>query len=146
MPNNLYIPLENRSIISISGSDNGKFLQGLITNDIKKCNEQRTIYALMLTPQGKFLYDFFISKLDEQFLLDCNTAQLAEIIKKLQMYKLRSNVVIEDRSNEYEVISIIGTKVFKNLGSMEPGYTKKLPEGIIYIDPRSTNLYARVIL
>ncbi|MCE3233399.1 MAG: Large exoprotein, partial [Rickettsiaceae bacterium] len=100
MTKNIYIPLENRSILSISGSDARTFLQGLITNDINKVTENQAIYALMLTPQGKFLYDFFITLSGDTFLIDCNKARMSEIIKKLSMYKLRSDVKIE--AAEYE--------------------------------------------
>ena len=65
------IILANRSVISISGADKETFLQGLITNDINKVSIGEAIYAFMLSPQGRFLYDFFIAKQGENFLLDC---------------------------------------------------------------------------
>ena len=56
-----YVKLKNRGIISIGGPDASSFLQGLISNDISKVNDSTTIYAALLTPQGKFLHDFMIS-------------------------------------------------------------------------------------
>lgn len=145
MANNIYISLANRSVIKISGADSQKFLQGLITNDINKVTENNAIYALMLTPQGKFLYDFFICHRAGEFLIDCNVEKLPEIIKKLGMYKLRSDVKIEDASEKYKVYSVIGDKVFdiinKNLGQ-----ANEFKEGILYIDPRSTKTYGRAII
>ncbi len=146
MTNNLYIPLENRSVIAISGNDATKFLQGLITNDIHKVSDVRSIYTLMLTPQGKFLYDFFIAKAGDKFLLDCDKQKLPDIINRFKMYKLRSDVTIENLSESFVTVAALGTKIFENFGSMEQGYTKSLACGVIYIDPRSSALYARAII
>ncbi len=93
------IILANRSVISISGADKETFLQGLITNDINKVSIGEAIYAFMLSPQGRFLYDFFIAKQGENFLLDCCQERLAEIIQKLSFYKLRSKVSIKPEPN-----------------------------------------------
>jgi folate-binding protein YgfZ len=145
MTNNLYIPLKNRSVIQISGADSQKFMQGLISNDINKISEENAIYALMLTPQGKFLYDFFICQRAGVLLIDCNKEKLPEIIKKLSMYKLRSGVKIEDVSQFYEVISILGDKVFEII-SQNAGQAKQSGGGVLYIDPRSTKIYGRAII
>lgn len=145
MTNNLYIPLKNRSVIQISGADSQKFLQGLITNDINKVSDGSIIYALMLTPQGKFLYDFFICQREGVFLIDCNKEKLPETIKKFSMYKLRSDVKIDDVSEKYEVVAIIGDKVFENIGKNE-GQAKQSVGGGVYIDPRSEKIYGRAII
>ena len=94
MQNNFQI-LENRSLISVCGDDNKAFLQGLITNDINKIDQNQMIYSLMLSPSGRFLYDFFITKKDEKILLDCNKNKAVEIVNKLSFYKLRSKVEIQ---------------------------------------------------
>lgn len=143
MTNNLYIPLENRSVFTVSGADAENFLQGLITNDIKKASEHKAIYALMLTPQGKFLYDFFILKINGKFFVDCATEKLAAIIKKFSMYKLRSDVVIEDVSNKYEIVALIGDGVFDAVEHKNAGDVKQFCKGAAYIDPRSDKIYAR---
>lgn len=126
-----YIPLTNRTLLAISGDDALPFLQGLISNDINKVNSTNAIYALMLTPQGKFLYDFFIYEYDGRILLDCNAAKIEEIKKKLTMYKLRSKVVIEDISAEYNVVALISPSA---------------AEETIYPDPRSNAMPARAII
>jgi folate-binding protein YgfZ len=146
MTNNLYIPLPHRAVIAISGADSEKFLQGLISNDIHKVSKEKAIYALMLTPQGKFLYDFFISMIDDKFIIDCSAANLAALIKKLSMYKLRSDVIIEDLSAKYEVAALIGDKVFSEVGGNEIGAVKNFCKGVAYIDPRSTRLFARAVI
>jgi folate-binding protein YgfZ len=145
MTNNLYIPLQNRSIIAISGGDAQTFLQGLITNDISKATHDNAIYALMLTPQGKFLYDFFIVMQGDKYLIDCNSDKIAEIIKKLSMYKLRSDVKIENMSEQCEVVALLGEKVFEVVGS-KTGTVELINSQLFYIDPRSTQIHARAII
>ena len=91
--------LNYRCVIKVSGKDAGGFLQGIISNDIESVNESTNIYALMLTPQGKILYDFFIYNHEEGYFLDIDKEYAEEIILKLKMYKLRSDVVIEKTDN-----------------------------------------------
>ncbi|MES2676789.1 MAG: hypothetical protein V4612_00545 [Pseudomonadota bacterium] len=86
--------LKNRCIISIVGEDRKTFLQGLLTNDINKVSETQAIYTFMLSPQGRFLYDFFIIEKDGKFLLDCSQDRVDEIVQKFSFYKLRSKVEI----------------------------------------------------
>jgi len=89
------ILLENRAVILVSGADAESYLQGLITNDIKKAHEHNLLYAAVLTPQGKILFDFLISKTSEGFLLDILAIRAEALIKRLNMYKLRSAVEIK---------------------------------------------------
>ncbi len=93
--NKNFITLHNRSVISISGVDRKTFLQGLITNDINKVSETQAIYTFMLSPQGRFLYDFFIIADGEKLLLDCCKERVDEIVQKFSFYKLRSKVEIK---------------------------------------------------
>lgn len=86
--------LEKKSVIKITGQDALVFLQGLITNDIKNASKDTLIYALMLTPQGKFLYDFFIQKIEDGYLLEIPKTYQEEIVKKLNFYKLKAKVEI----------------------------------------------------
>lgn len=87
--------LKNRSVIKIAGSARLEFLQSLLTNDLTKLDSQKFIYAMLLTPQGRFLYDFFITKIEDGYLLDTQKVKVDELIKKLSMYKLRQDVQIE---------------------------------------------------
>lgn len=84
--------LKNRAVLYVSGDDAKSFLQGLVTNDIQKLTSVGMIYALMLTPQGRFLYDFFIIERDGVILLDVQKSHVDAIMKKLKMYKLRAKV------------------------------------------------------
>ncbi|MEN8837405.1 MAG: folate-binding protein, partial [Celeribacter marinus] len=85
--------MTERSIIALSGSDTHKFLQGLITNDIGGL-ERGAVYAAILTPQGKFMVDFFLVREGDTVLLDVATPDAAALLKRLTMYKLRSDVTL----------------------------------------------------
>lgn len=86
--------LADRAVLSISGPEARGFLQGLITNDIEAANPGRPIYAALLTPQGKILFDFLIFEQDGALLLDVAAPQRAPLQKRLTMYRLRAKVDI----------------------------------------------------
>ena len=140
------IILEKRGIILISGNDAKDFLQNIITNDINKVSKENSIFAALLTPQGKYLNDFFIVLSHRGYLLDCNGNSTEELIRNLSKYKLRSKVEIKDLSSEY-VIGIINLEKFKELQK-----EKNLNDNTIYYrdtpvfaDPRNEELGARVL-
>ena len=87
--------IPNRSIIKISGVDSTKFLQNLVTNDVMS-HKEGAIYAMMLSPQGRFLFDMFIVKRDNGYLLDIFTGTKDLLLKKLRMYKINLQVELED--------------------------------------------------
>jgi hypothetical protein len=90
-----YTYLDNRAAITVSGPDRYAFLQGLITNDINKV-ENGLVYACLLTPQGKFLFDFFVRLENEELILECEGGERAEaLLKKLKLYKLHSDVTLD---------------------------------------------------
>lgn len=106
--NVFYTRLKNRGQITVSGSDRRTFLQGLISNDINLLDTQSLIYACFLTPQGKFLYDFFIREEARSLVLDCEGGERAEsFFRVLQMYKLHANVEIS-MVTEIEVFACFG--------------------------------------
>jgi tRNA-modifying protein YgfZ len=100
--------LPDRSVIRLGGPDAEKLLQGVITNDMDLLAEQPAIFAALLTPQGKILADFFVSKAGDDFLLETATAQAAELVKRLTLYKLRAKVDIHDVTGEYAVLAAWG--------------------------------------
>ena len=85
------IKLPNRSILSIEGKDSEKFLRGIVTCNIDNI-KNKLAYGSILTPQGKLLYDFIISKKNNDFLIDVSKSNIDNFIKLLNMYKLRSDV------------------------------------------------------
>ncbi len=106
--------LKDRTIIEISGPDRQEFLQGLITNDIKLANSQKMIYSAFLNGSGRFFVDFFIHEIAEKYILDCHILEADEIIKKLNLYKLRSQVLIEKNQNIFVVFNA------QSLGFIDP--------------------------
>ena len=90
--------LKDRGIISVLGKDSKEFLQNIITNDINKVSYKNSVFAALLTPQGKYLNEFFIIQSNKGYLLDCSENSTGELIKDLSKYKLRSKVEIEDLS------------------------------------------------
>lgn len=115
----------DRALIEISGKDRKQFIQGLITNDINQLNQQPLIYAAMLTPNGRFLYDFFIFESADSLMIDCFKERAEEIIRKLSFYKLRSDVVISAAA-DYQIGQIFernnAEKIFPDPRRRELGY------------------------
>ncbi len=146
MNNNVYI-LEDRAIIYINGEDTKDFLQNLISNDINKVNDNSSCFASLLTPQGKFLFEFLLVKHKSGFLIDCEKTQAGEIFKQLTLYKVRSKVEILNLSNEFVVASFGYEKYLSMEGSKDIlGFTFKYREDPIILDPRNKNLGARLII
>ena len=153
MPNmKLIVPLDDRAVIAISGEDAREFLQGLITNDIEKVSPTQAIYAALLTPQGKFLHDFFITEYKERLLIDCESERISDLIKRLTMYRLRAKVDITDESEQWEVGVMLPMSDVGGLGSgetqpgeAEAGTARTRFDGVSYIDPRNAALGERII-
>ena len=89
MNNSVYI-LEDRAILYINGLDAKDFLQNLISNDINKVSDSSSCFASLLTPQGKFLYEFIVVKHKSGYFIDCEKSQSEEILKQLNLYKIRA--------------------------------------------------------
>ena len=143
---NVYI-LEDRGILFINGSDVKEFLQNLITNDINKVDDANSCFASLLTPQGKFLFDFLIIKHKNGYFIDCEKKQVEELFKQLNIYKLRSKVEITNLSNEFVIAAFSYEKFmsFKEAKDL-PGYTFKYREDPVLLDPRYTKLGGRLII
>ena len=86
--------LPGRAILRVEGADASSFLHNLVTADIEGLAQDQASYAALLTPQGKILYDFFVVRHGEGFLIDCSAAQKPELLKRLGFYKLRAKVII----------------------------------------------------
>lgn len=147
MTANLYIPLHNRSVIAISGKNRKDFLQRMLSNDVNNVTKDHAIYALLLTPQGKFLYDFFICERHSDSLwLDIPAIAKEEIITSLNRYKLRADVTIEDLSDTHEVVALTGPLIKEKIETQNPGATRAFCKGITYLDPRKLEMDARAII
>jgi folate-binding protein YgfZ len=143
---NVYI-LDDRAILYINGEDVKEFLQNLISNDINKVSETNTCFASLLSPQGKFLYEFIIIKHKSGYLVDCEKSQADELYKQLSIYKLRSKVEILNLSNEF-VVAAFSHEKFLTFDEAQDfsGFTLKYREDPIFLDPRNKQLGARLII
>ena len=101
----------------------------------------------MLTPQGKFLFEFIIVKHKSGYILDCEKPQVEELFNQLSLYKLRSKIKILNLSNEFVVAAFSHEKFLTfDLVKDQPGCTIKYREDPIFLDPRNKELGARLII
>src|SRR5690348_9091239 len=129
MPNARFTLLPGRGILAVSGDDRAGFLQGLISNDTTKLAPGRAMYAALLTAQGKYLHDFIMIERDGAIWLDAEAARIADLKRRLSLYKLRAKVAIEELP-DLAVAAVFGGE---------------LPD-IAIPDPRLAELGGRVIL
>ena len=139
MENNETSILDDRGFILINGNEAKDFLQNIVTNDIEKAKDNLMLFSSILTPQGKYLYEFFILKQNGEYLIECEKEVVPEMIKIFNIYKLRSKVNLIDVSKEY-VSLVISLEKFREM--KKPQF---LNEGFIYIDPRNENLGAKIV-
>lgn len=129
-----FTALLDRGIVAVGGEDRISFLQGLITNNLAALASGQAVYAGLLTPQGKLLYDFIVVDGGSELLIDIARAAAPALVKRLTMYKLRAKVTIEDHTAAYQVAAIWGVA------------KRDAEEGVIvYRDPRDAALGLRVI-
>ena len=146
MEKNEVITLDDRGFIQIEGSEAKDFLQNIVTGNIEKVTGSSTIFSSILTPQGKYLFDFFVLKLKDSYLLECEKKSATEIIKLLNYYKLRTKVDLIDLSEKYAA-AVISLEKFKEMdaSSSLKGSTISHQDDLVYIDPRSDKLGAKII-
>lgn len=122
--------LDDRAVIAVTGPEARTFLQGLITNDVEKLAPNLGLYAALLTPQGKVLFDFLLAEGDGAILIDCVKNAREQLLKRLSLYRLRSKVTIEPRDQLEVLAAWNGTQAH---------------HAIVYTDPRSAKLGLRAI-
>src|SRR5947209_17723599 len=129
--------LLDRGVIEVAGTDATGFLQRLITNSVLNIPMGEGRYAGLLTPQGKLLFDFFVVPLPEGpeagYLIDCAAEQTADLVKRLNLHKMRAKIAIEDQSKKFAVAAIFGGEVATGV------------DGIFYRDTRGPSLGLRRI-
>jgi len=146
MEKNEVITLEDRGFIQVSGPGAKDFLQNIVTNDMEKVTNKSTVFSSILTPQGKYLFEFMVLKSKDSYILECEKKLTAEIIKLLNFYKLRSKVDFSDLSKQY-VTAVISLEKFKEMDSsnLSKGSTTIYREDTVYVDPRNDKLGARIV-
>ncbi len=129
--------LDDRAVLRASGADMYELLQRLVTGNLDQVAPGNAVYSLLLTPQGKFLFDFFMVSdptTDGAMLIDCARTRAADLQKRLTMYKLRADAAFDDVSTEFQVIAHWG------VGASLPD------EAACYLDPRDGRLGYRCIV
>ena len=139
--------LNDRGVLYISGEDAKEFLQNIVTNDMNKVTNNSSCFSSLLTPQGKYLFDFIIVKHKQGYLLDCEKNQIKNLFERLNFYKLSSNIEILNLSNEF-TLAVLSKEKFLALdgAKSEEGNTLKFLEDPIFLDPRSKELGARILM
>jgi folate-binding protein YgfZ len=135
MTDKLFIPLPDRALLAITGAEARPFLQGLISNDVGKVAPGRAIHAALLTPQGKYLHDFFVFERDGALRLDAEAGRADDLLRRLKMYRLRVKVEVARSADRLAVFALIGAPP-----PMEPP-----AGGTVYADPRLPELGARAV-
>ena len=127
--------LPDRGVVKVAGDDARRFLNGLVTNDMAKVTPGQSCFAALLTPQGKIIVDFIIAEASPEdgggFFLDCPRALAATLVEKLNFYKLRAKVVVEDLSDTLGVMAF-----WDGIGQSD--------DGLCYADPRLRALGTRI--
>ena len=139
--------LKDRGVLLISGQDSKDFLQNLVTNDINKVTETQSCFSSLLTPQGKYLFDFMIVKHKDGYFLDCELNQINGLINRLNVYKLNSKIEITNLSHKFQVVVISNEKFISiNNSKNQEGATIAYRDDPFFIDPRNKELGARGIV
>ena len=109
-----YVQLPQRALLRLTGDDTVPFLQGLVTNDVTRLKQAGVLYAALLTPQGKYLHDFFLIGCGDAVVIDIDRTRMNDLTQRLSMYKLRSHVTIESLTATHGITVIwdIGDKPF----------------------------------
>ena len=141
----IYI-LEDRGILYINGSDAFDYLQNIISNDLSKVTDTQSCFSYLLTPQGKYLFEFIIVKHKNGYFLDCPKYQIDNLYKQLTLYKLRSKVEINNLSNEFVVAALSKDNFSEFEKNIKTGITIKFREDPVILDPRCEDLGARIVI
>jgi len=126
-----FVRLPGRGFLRLSGEDRLKFLQGLVSNDVDAAAPGHAVYNCLLTPQGKFLHDFFLITDGDSLLIECEADRRADLAQRLKMYRLRSKIEIAEA--DYDVFAAFGAAPL-------------VSDMILYPDPRRPALGTRVAL
>jgi folate-binding protein YgfZ len=141
------VVLEDRGVLALSGEDRVTFLQGLVSNDVRKAAPDRALFAALLTPQGKYLHDFCLLATNDALLLDAEGPRMPDLMRRLKLYKLRSKVALKDASADHAVATVFGDGALEALGlPADAGAARPLGGGVAFVDPRLPELGARLLL
>lgn len=141
--------LPGRGIVAVAGRDRASFLQGLVTNDIRRLAPDRALYAGLLTPQGKLLCDFFLIEDGTRILIDVAAPEAAALARKLSLYKLRAAVEITDLTGTLMLAALWGEDAAARAGLDPPegaaGRSRLPGAEYAFVDPRLAALGVRAL-
>lgn len=148
MPDPRCVALESRAALRLGGEDARGFLQGLISNDIGLLSADRSLYAALLTPQGKYLFDFLLYEAaDGSILLDGERERLPALMQRLTLYRLRAKVTIESLAESHAILAVPGREAAGLLGlPPQAGAARAEGEAVVAVDPRAAELGVRAAL
>lgn len=139
--------LEDRSVLVIEGPDARTFLQGLLTADVRRLTPDRAIWAALLTPQGRYLFDFALLADGDRVLVDAERARLPELVRRLQLYRLRAAVAIAEPPAPWAVLALPDGAAPARFGlEAAPGACRRDGAAFVLVDPRLAALGLRVVL
>ena len=133
MSNGSIAVLERRGVVAVGGPDAEKFLNDLVTADISRAGPGQAVFAALLSPQGKILFDFIVFRDGERFLFDLPRALAADFAKRLGFYRLRAKVSIDDISADTQVMAVWGPEGVPHI------------DGVAAPDPRLAALGWRIV-
>ncbi|MCR9240147.1 MAG: folate-binding protein [Rhodobiaceae bacterium] len=133
--------LPDRVVCKIGGGDAHDFLQNLLTNNLDQVSSTQAIYTLLQTPQGKYLFDFFVIEQDGHYLVDCDRDAAPELLKRLMFYKLRADVTLASMGEDWIVGAVWDTET-----SGETGLGDEFHGGLLFNDPRLNALGQRFMV
>ena len=140
-----FVRLTGRGVLAVGGPEAEPFLQGLLSCDVAAITPERCGYGALLTPQGKFLFDFVIYRWADGFLLDGEGERLADLMRRLTMYRLRSKVTLEDLTENLAVVAVLTPALAELVGEAR-GACRTIDGGLLAVDPRLRELGGRAVL
>jgi folate-binding protein YgfZ len=142
-----FVALGERALLVVAGEDRVAFLQGLISNDVEKAAASRAIHAALLTAQGKYLHDFFVVAAGETLVLDGEAARLADLQRRLGLYRLRAKVTLAPAADDRVVFAAFGDDALAAIGLPDQqGAAMPFAGGVAFVDPRLAALGARLVV
>jgi len=142
-----FAALPHRGVLQVEGDDARTFLQGLVSNDVQRVTPERAIWAAFLTPQGKYLHEFFCCQRGDALLLEGERERLADLKRRLSMYRLRSRVTLTETGDGFSVWAVFGDGAAAAFGlpADDPGSATPLGAGVAFVDPRLPDVGVRIV-
>ena len=136
--------LDRRGVIRVGGPDARPLLQGIISNDVDKVTPTQTIWAALLTPQGKYLHDFFVCQINDDLYLDCELDRRDDLLARLRRFKLRSDVAVKP-ADVLQIAAFFQYDGAHPWSGQPAGEAQQVKDGCIYVDPRLSSAGARAL-